>query len=169
MFGWFKSKKKTKTPDVKSGPLLHDHDLDVWTYLGYTELKLDEVNHPVFMFCSKDSLKKRSYIIKGMNAELVKKYHSYVHKYLDPWVHGENEIYHYVSHPSNDLKQWMLDYYGVYWDKETSWWATNEQSKYHQAQFREKAKKKDTPPNQGSSGQKDPVVIQVDFGKKNEG
>lgn len=168
MFKWFKSKKKSKPSEVKSGPLLHGHDLDKWTYLGYTDLKLDDVVHPAFMFCSKDDLKKRSYTIKGFNADLVKKYHTYVHKYLDPWSHGENEIYHYVNHPSNHLKQWMYDYFGSVWDKETEWWKTTEQGKHHQAKVRQDRKKKDTPPNQGSGAQKDPIVIQVDFGKKNE-
>lgn len=167
MFKWF---KRNKTEPVNSNAkMLHGHDLNDWSYLGTITLKYDSIEHPVFLFVSNTDLKKRSYVIKGYNAKTLKEHHNYVLKYLDPWVHGENEIYSYVDAPSNMLKQWMLDYFGVVWSYDTKWWVSNEQSKYHAAQKKEERARKETPPNVGSGGQKDPVVIQVNFGKKDEG
>lgn len=160
MFGWFKRKP------VPKGEFLHGHDLSLWTYLGIVTLKYDSTEHPVFLFVSNTNLKKRSYIVKGPWADQVKKYHNYVLKYLDPWMHGENEIYSFMDQPSNALKQWMLDYHGHVWDHEIKWWVTNEQARYHAAQKKEERNRKENPPEVIANN--DPVVIQVNFGKKNE-
>lgn len=131
MFNFFRKKNKS----VASNPdkmVLHGHNLAVWNFLGFLDLKYNNISYPVFLFSRKDNSKKRSYSIPNDTGNYVKKYHTYVSKYLDPWKIGEKKIYTYVSNPSDYLKEYMLEHYACVWDQEKNWWTTNAQSKYDQ-------------------------------------
>lgn len=165
LFGKNKKKSSTQTPKVEK-KILHNHNLDKWHYLGFLELKLDESVYPVFLFVDKNDHSKRSYTITGVYPDLARKYHPYVTKYIDPWTTGEYELYTFSKSPSKWLKEYMLEKFSSVWDNKTEWWVSNDNAKYQSAQKKQTSKK--TPPNQGSGAKKDPVVVQVDFGKKKD-
>ncbi len=171
-FAWliYAIKRKPKNqaaepePEVKQeSDMLHGHDLNKWHYLGYVELKLDSTEYPTFLFANKNDLNKRSYKITNDTHGYCRKNHSYVTKYLDTWTKGEYELYTLVRcSPSRWLKEYMLATYKCEWDSKTNWWKSTDSAKYTAAQ----KKQTKTPPKEDA--QKDPVVIQVEFGKKNE-
>lgn len=164
---WLFTRKRKTTPVVNTTrpDMLHGHDLNKWHYLGFVELTLNETEYPTFLFVNKDNYSKRSYTIGGSNPERCRKYHSYVSKHLEPWSKGEYELYTLCNSPSRWLQEFMLDKFTCEWDKETQWWKSTNAAKYKSAQNKQTKK---TPPNKGSGGQKDPVIIKVDFGKKDD-
>ena len=166
--------KKTRAPNAESADkvMLHGHNLDQWNYLGYTRCTyVDEKGditgeYPIFLFASKKDIKRRSYHITSEYAE---KNHPYMNKHVKPWAAGEGEVYRLIggegNEPGDFLKQYMLDRFGVEWDSTKNHWVSSENAKYQSEQRKQQSKRKD-PPNQGSGAAKDPVVIAVDFTKK---
>lgn len=131
MFNFFRKKNKSIASN-RDKIVLHGHDTAVWNFLGFVDLKYNNIFYPAFLFSRKDNSKNRSYSIPKDTHNYVKKYHTYVSKYLDPWKTGEKEIYTYVSNQSDYLKEYMLEHYTRVWNKEKDWWTKNAQSKYDQ-------------------------------------
>ena len=155
------SNKDEGRPTSDPGRFLHGHDLNKWHYLGYIILKLDDSEHPTFLFCDKNDFTRRSYTIIGVNRDYVKKNHGYVSKYLDPWKVGEGNIYDYARDgQSTWLKDYMLKKYAVTWDNTKRWWVGTNESTYNHAKGKQKADK--TARTTESSS--DSNVITVDFG-----
>ena len=147
--------------------MLHGHDLSKWNYLGYTRCtyvgedgKITS-EYPIFLFVSKNDMKRRSYHVTSDYAE---KSHPYMNKCVKPWAAGENEIYQLISgdgnSPSDFLKQHMLDTFSAEWDTSTKWWGTNDKAKYTAANNKQKRerKKKETITEDN--------VVTVEFGKQ---
>lgn len=172
--GFLKNKKKTKSETVNAGPaepddkvMLHGHDLSKWNYLGYTRCTYVDENgkitseYPIFLFASKNDMKRRSCHITSEYAE---KNHPYMNKCVKPWATGEGEIYQLISgdgnSPSDFLKQHMLDTFGAEWNTSTRWWGTNDKAKYNSAQNKQnrERKKKETVTEDN--------VVTVEFGKQ---
>ena len=147
--------------------MLHGHDLSKWNYLGYTRCSYVDENgkttgeYPIFLFVSKKDMKRRSYYVAS---EYVEKNHAYMNKTVKPWAAGEGEVYHIISgkenKPSDFLKEYMLDTFGVEWDTDTHWWDTNDKAKYTSANNKQKRerKKKETVTEDN--------VVTVEFGKQ---
>lgn len=163
-----------KLPDPEEPVILHGHDLNKWNYLGYTRCQYVNENgkitseYPIFLFVSKNDMKRRSYY---MNSEYAEKNHTFVSKFVKPWAAGEGEIYQLICNegnmPGDFLKEYMLEHFSSEWDTETNWWGSSDNAKYTAANNKQKRERDNkTPPNQDSGGKKDPVVIQVDFGKQ---
>lgn len=168
MFLFTRNRNRKKKPIAAptKPDMLHGHDLNKWIYLGFVELSLNEDKYPVFLFADRQDHSRRSYTITGANPDWCRKYHSYVTKYLEPWTKGEFNVYTLCKDPSRWLQEYMLEHYSCEWDAKTVWWKSSDASKYKSAQTKQNKDK--SPPNQGSGAQKDPVVIQVEFGKKHE-
>lgn len=178
MFWLFTKNKKRKldTPEVYTSDkvVLHGHDLSKWNYLGVTECSYVGENgkitssYPIFFFVDKKNEKKRSFYV-ATDLEYVKNNHTYITKYVKPWAAGESEIWRLIankrSEPSDYLREYMADKFGTVWDVSTHRWVPSNDAKYTAAKKKQTSTKK--PPNQGSGGKKDPVVVQVDFRKKN--
>lgn len=172
---WFKKKKPKKAAaevQPKEKVLLHGHDLSKWNYLGYTRCSYVGENgkttgeYPIFLFADKNNDKRRSYHISNDPSGYVEKSHNFVNKYIKTWAAGEGEVYHRVqgehSHPSDYLKQYMLDRFSAEWDDSTHWWGTSDKAKYTAAQNKQKKERKakeDTPESESN-------VVSVNFGKQ---
>ena len=157
-----------KIPDPDDeGVMLHGHDLSKWNYLGYTRCSYVDENgkttgeYPIFLFVSKKDMKRRSYYVAS---EYVEKNHAYMNKTVKPWAAGEGEVYHIISgkenKPSDFLKEYILDTFGVEWDTDTHWWDANDKAKYTSANNKQKRerKKKETVTEDN--------VVTVEFGKQ---
>lgn len=164
MFGWSKRNVKAKEPK----PWKHEFqglELDVWMYLGYTELQLDNKPYIIHMFCQHEDHSKREVRIQGTDraVELIEDYHTYYQRYTQPWSMGDGEIYFYVNHPSKFLKQYMIEKYAHEWDKESQWWIPSDSAKYKSAQSKQtKTQKKEAPKTTV-----DENVVKVDFTRGN--
>lgn len=163
------SQSKIETTDKV---LLHGHDLSKWNYLGYTRCSYVDENgkttgeYSIFLFADKNNDKRRSYHIWNDTSGYVDKSHSFVNKYIKPWAAGEGEVYYRVhgehSHPSDYLKQYMLDRFSAEWDDSTHWWGTSDKAKYAAAQNKQKEErnvKEDDPESESN-------VVSVNFGKQ---
>ena len=161
-----RKKKVEQAPLSKDRIILHGHDLSKWDYLGYTQCKYVDENgnttgeYPIFLFSSKNDMKRRSYHITNEYAE---KNHSYVNKTVKPWAAGEGDIYHIISgegnKPSDFLKEHMLDTFGAEWSSDTKWWRTNDKAKYTSAQNKQKRERKKETVTEDN-------VVTVEFGKQ---
>lgn len=141
-------------------------DLNEWAYLGYQSLKLDNTEYVVHLFCKHEDHSVRAYRIQGSDhgKKLMEEYHSYIHKYTQPWSMGTGDIYHYVHGPSNFLKEYMVDKFGHVWSPEEKWWVPSERAKHSAAAKKQKAATKKAPPVTSVEEN----VVQVNFGKKDE-
>lgn len=173
---WFKRKDKNDSPvttltrEPEDKVILHGHDLDKWNYLGFTRCTYVDENgnttseYPIFLFVSKNDMKRRSYHI---TSEHVEKNHPYMNKNVKPWAVGEGEIYHLINgagnYPSDYLKEYMLDRFGAEWDTETNWWGTTDKAKYNSAQNKQKRERKEKPK---AETKPETNIVTVDFGKQ---
>ena len=147
--------------------MLHGHNLAKWNYLGYTRCSYvgEDGNitseYPIFLFVSKNNMKRRSYYIAS---EHVEKNHPYMNRNVKPWAAGEGDIYYLISgegnNPSDFLKEYMLEQFNSEWDRETKWWGTSDNAKYIAANNKQKReqKKKETVTEDN--------VVTVEFGKQ---
>ena len=173
--GYRKIKRNSTTPAIEHDVcepedrvLLHNHDLAKWNYLGYTRCSYVNENgettgeYPIFLFASKNDMKRRSYYIIS---EYVEKNHAYVNKTVKPWASGEGEIYHIINgkenKPSDFLKEYMLDAYSVEWDTDTNWWGSSDKAKYTSANNKQKRERKAKPKTETENN-----VVTVEFGKQ---
>lgn len=163
MFDFLRRKKNKIVDGRVEKQILHGHDLSVWAYLGFLELKLNNDPHPTFLFCKKDDHSKRSYSIHGDTGNYVKRHHTYVAKYLETWKNGEKDIYTYVRTPSKWLEDYMLLNYRATWDSSTDWWKTTESSKYDSAKVNQEKKKE----SESEIKKVDGNVVALSFGKDN--
>ncbi len=142
-------------------------DLDEWAYLGYQELTLDKTPYVIHLFCKQDDHNVRTYRIQGTeySKKILEEYHTYIHKYTQPWSMGTGEIYYYNHAPSKFLKDYMVEQIGHVWDSETKWWVPSEKAKHSAAAKKQKQTAKKEAPAVTAV---DENVVQVNFGKKNE-
>lgn len=142
-------------------------DLDVWAHLGYVVLKIDSNEYIVHQFCKRDDHSIRAFRAQGSDyaKQQLETYHTYIHRYLQPWAMGSKEIYSYITHPSRFLEEYMAERFGHSWSSDTNWWVPSEQAKHSAAAKKQKAttKKKETPVTSVEEN-----VVQVNFGKKDE-
>lgn len=167
---WFKRKKHSDevVAEADDKVMLHAHDLSKWNYLGYTRCTyVDEdgrttSEYPIFLFVSKNDMKRRSYYI---NSEYVEKNHAYMNKSVKPWAAGEGEVYHLINgkgnNPSDFLREYMLDTFGAEWDTDTNWWGTTDKAKYNSATNKQKRERKAKPKTETENN-----VVTVEFGKQ---
>lgn len=129
----FFRKKKAKVEVTKN--FLHGVDLDVWDYLGSTEIKFDNVPYELYFFHKKGSVAERKYILVGSNSsrlKIVTEVHSFVYHDCELWRIGEHEIFAVIRKPSKTLKAIAFDDYGYVWSKEKDWWVyASDQDRYN--------------------------------------
>lgn len=152
--------------------ILHGHDLAKWNYLGYSRCSYVDENgkttseYPIFLFSSKKNSKIRSYFIANDSSGIVRKSHSFVTKYIDPWAAGEGEMYARISGkgncPSDYLRQYMLDTFSCEWDSATNWWGTSDKAKYNSAKNKQTRERKSTEDTTASDNTN---VISVSFNR----
>lgn len=114
--------------------LLHGHDLNVWNYLGWTEIKYDGVPNLVYFFSQKGDDNMRSYALSGRPESILKeiaKLHQFVVNHCELWRICEHDIFVPIRNPSKFLKEWVFDNHGCVWSKEEKWWVlATDQDKY---------------------------------------
>lgn len=163
------SRKRKATPTAKEPkPWKNEFqglDLDIWMHLGYQSLKLENIEYTVHLFCQREDHSKRCYKIQGASTRctLLEEYHSYIHKYTQPWSMGSGEIYLYNHCPSKDLRNYMIETYAHIWDPETKWWIPSDGAKYTAAKSKQKATKTEKKPSPVT--EVDENVVKVDFKK----
>lgn len=166
LFRYLKHKKNVKpTENKEQTNSFQGLDLSVWAYLGHQVLTLDKTPYIIHLFCKHEDHSKRAYRIQSSDygKKMLEEYHTYFHKYTQPWSIGSGEIYYYNHAPSNYLKEYMADQFGHVWDPATNWWVASEQAK-HSAAAKKQTAKKETP----AVTSIDENVVQVNFGKKDE-
>lgn len=155
-------------PEPEDKVILHGHDLGKWHYLGYTSCSYVDENGKtiedilVFLFASKNDLKRRSFYTGNKSAE---KNHTYISGKVKPWAAGEGKVYYLINGknnlPSDFLKEYMLENFSSEWDEKTNWWSTADEAKYNSAKIKQK--------NEENTKKKVAVennVVAVDFGSK---
>ena len=157
-------------PEPEEPIVLHGHDLAKWNYLGYTRCSyVDEdgnttSEYPIFLFVSKNDMKRRSYYISSEYAE---KNHSYMNRNVKPWAAGEGEVYQLISgkgnKPSDFLNEYMLDTFSAEWDSDTHWWGSSDKAKYNSANNKQKRERKTKPKTETKP---ESNVVTVEFGKQ---
>lgn len=114
--------------------MFHGFDLNVWDYLGWTEIKYDGVPNLIHFFWKKDN-DVRAYTLTGRPAfhlKEVAELHSFVHKTCELWRISELDIYSVIRNPSIFFKEWVFSDHGYVWDIEKSWWVlASDQDRYN--------------------------------------
>lgn len=134
----FRKKSETKKNTF------HGVDLEVWEYLGSTEIKWNSLPSTIYFFSSKIDQNERNYILSGRPKSVlteISQYHTYVSDKCELWRIGEFEFYHVIMKPSKFLKNWMFTNRGCVWNIEKKWWTlASEQDRYDHsvAQHRKK-------------------------------
>ena len=127
-----------KKKSVVEQNLLHDHDLNVWNYLGWTEIKYDGVPNSIHFFSAKDDESERSYVLKGRPEFVLReiaKLHAYVVNHCELWRICEHDLFVPVRGPSKFLKEWVFKNHGYVWGTEKKWWVlASDQDRYDYAQ-----------------------------------
>lgn len=130
---WFQKPKKTETPQN----LLHGVDMDVWDYLGSTEIRFDKVPFIIYFFWKKGDDDVRQYVVgpsDDSRIAFVKSNHRYIYHTCELWRIAETEIYVPIREPSKWLNEYMFNQHGHTWDKEKKWWVlATEQDRYDHA------------------------------------
>jgi hypothetical protein len=126
---WF---RKNKTEPAKN--LLHGVDIDLWDYLGSTEIKFDKIPFIVYYFWKKGDDDVRQYVVGGSDKSsiaFVKGNHRYIYHTCELWRIAETEIYVPIREPSKWLNEYMFNQHGHKWDKEKNWWVlATDQDRY---------------------------------------
>lgn len=153
----FRKKTKSKLN------VLHGHDLDVWDYLGWTEIRFDGVPNSIHFFWKKGKEDVRSYVLTGRPSSVlkaIKELHRYVSDTCELWRIRENEIYIPIRNPSNFLKEYMMDHFSGVWSTERNWWVSaSDQDKYDHSVRSHQKKHPDI--------YTDDNIVTVDFKSKN--
>jgi hypothetical protein len=114
--------------------LLHGYDLEVWEYLGWTEIKFDGVPNSIHFFWKRGNGDERSYTLTGRPEFVLKeiaKLHRYVSDHCELWRIREDDIYMPIRTPSKFLKEWVFDNHGYVWSTEKKWWVlASDQDRY---------------------------------------
>jgi hypothetical protein len=135
-------RKKSTIPQNQ----FHGFDLNVWDYLGWSEIRYDHVPSTIHFFWKKGDDDIRAYTLTGgsdFHLKTIARLHSYVHKTCELWRIHEIELYTPVRYPSKFLKEWMFSEYGYAWNDEKTWWViASDQDKYEYSAVSQKDKPK---------------------------
>lgn len=120
----FFRKKKAKVESTNR--VFHGVDLEVWDYLGSTEIKFDNIPYELYFFHKKGAVTERKYVLVGSTPsriKLVRNIHSFVYHDCELWRIGEHGIFAVIRNPSKALKAIAFEEHGYVWSKEKNWWA----------------------------------------------
>ena len=122
-------KKKPKNNQI----MFHGFDLNLWDYLGSTEITFDGVPNLIHFFWKKGD-DERAYILTGRPEAILKtiaKLHAYVHNHCELWRVHELDIFLPIKNPSKFLKEWAFTNNGYVRNTETKWWVlASDQDRY---------------------------------------
>jgi hypothetical protein len=140
---WFTQKPNSEQTPDKVILLLHNHDLSKWNYLGFNKCRFLDSNGntarecTMFLFVDKNNNKRRSYFLAGPDSSYMETHHPYIYETLKPWAAGEGTVEGLIcgknAHPSDFLREYILEHYSSEWCNKTKWWVSTEDAKYKAA------------------------------------